>query len=94
MLFKRIKKPAGKVKIPLHKFFRIKRSIHTREIKDEIGFCAVFVKKRGVGVNIVFVDFADLHSRTGSVLTVTNIFKCSAKIFSDKTFGTGYEYLH
>ena len=94
MLFQRIQKRGGKTEISFSEFGGIFRTVHPRQIKDEIRFFAVFIQFFRRTVEIVFVHRVDMQSGTSSVFAVFNVFQSATKILSDKTFCARYQYFH
>lgn len=90
VLFERVEERRGESEIAGHELGGILGPVHAREIKDEIGFRAVFVEERGVRVDVVLQDGQVGGQVVRLRLAVPNIAKFRAEIFADKSFRARY----
>ena len=94
MLLKRFKERACKAEIALHELLGILRTIDARQIEYEVRTPAIFVKERGVCVDIVLEDLTDGQRGSRSVLVVTDAPQRGNQIFTDEAISSGYKYFH
>ena len=83
----------GKAEIPFHEIPGIIRTVHTRQIEDEIRLPAVLVQLALVA-EVVFVDLLNLQGGPGPVPAIPDGIKIVAKGGSDHAPGTSRQYLH
>lgn len=93
-----------KPEISLHKLLHILRSIHPSKVEHEVRLSAPSVEFRESGVEVVFKYpfdtppvMPDLIGHLKSIvprLPVPDIFRLSTKVFTYKSFGSCYKYVH
>ena len=74
-------------------YFKITKAVEEDADMEEIS--ELIEMDHSISARVIqIVNSAYFNIRTGFILTITNIFKCRTKIFSNKTFCSGYKYIH
>ena len=94
MLLKRFKERACKAEIALHELLGILRTVDARQIEYEVRTPAIFVKERGVCVDIVLEDLTDGQRGSRSVLAVADACKGGHQVLPYEAAGSRYQNIH
>ncbi len=94
MLLKRVQQGTGKAKVALHELFLVLGTVHTGQVKHEVGLLAPLVQLFGGGVQIVLKDSVNPQFREPSILAFGNILQCPTEVLPNEALGSCNKYLH
>ena len=89
MLLEKIEQLGSEPEVPLHEILGVLRSIHAREVEDEVRLLAIRVELLGSGGKIILVNLLDADIGTRAILVVSNILEIVAKGGTDHPLSAG-----